>query len=471
MSKRAMAVITEDELPDMLTLDPLWNLEVLSRCMINITNSDDCFIVSEGAVILSLGEASTLPDSGLVQIPVDAKSESYIYLGNTENDCLPSNPNVYRCLISLINNNIEAYRILLSASTDKLTGVLNRKYLDISIDKSFDSAKRLDAPLSVVICDIDFFKHVNDTYGHMVGDDVLRETSRVIRESIRHNTTRRRSVSSGDDLGYNSEDEIIHYEGEEIGRYGGEEFILLLKNADAAVAYRVAERIRLNVQNAKLLGDKRDITLSLGVATFPTHANTRKTLVEKADKALYMAKKSGRNMVTVWDETFDDEVVSKNIVRDIISGDTVKDSAKMTAIFEILEVSRQGLSLSDKLDKAFSIILDTAGAKNIALFIFDGDNAVKTYEASGKKHTIEYNHEIVEAVAKTQVPVFTVDWDNETPDESGMADWQSLAAVPVIKDGLLKGVLYLSVSVKEKEFTGDEAGFICNAGMLLATYL
>ncbi|MCL2703552.1 MAG: GGDEF domain-containing protein [Defluviitaleaceae bacterium] len=454
-------ITTAEELLEALTLEPWRNLEILSRSMAAATGSSGCFIVSGDEVIMSADGSGELPSSGLVQIPVASRSYVYLRRDSSGDGWQPPATDIYSCLLSLIHNNIESYRIIISASTDKLTGVLNRKYLDTAIDRAFTKAKKTGDTLSIIICDLDFFKHVNDTYGHLTGDEVLRGVARVIRASIRCNNVLRNIINNG---GSQTDQDTL-------GRYGGEEFVVLLEGADTGEACAVAERIRLDVQNSRLLGDKRDVTLSLGVATFPTHANTRKTLMEKADKALFAAKKSGRNRYMAWDESFSGENVTRNIVREIITGDAVKDSAKMTVLFGILDISGRDLPLREKLDLAFAKILDTAGAGNIALFLFDGDKPLESFKTPGKGSEAEYNNNIIAAVRQTGTPVFAVDWDNEIRDGSGMADWQSLGAVPVIKDGILKGVLYLSVSAKVKEFSADEAGFICNAGMLLAAYL
>jgi hypothetical protein len=236
-----------------------------------------------------------------------------------------------------------------------------------------------------------------------------------------------------------------------VARYGGEEFV--------------------DLQDAKLLGDKREVTLSLGVASFPAHASTRKTLVEKADKALYIAKKAGRNRYMVWDESFGEEAVSKDIVREVITGDAVKDAGRMMVLFDILDIAGESLPFDLKMEKALEVVLSETGTENITLLLYDDGRCTDSFSASRKGIKPVYNNEIIDNVIKTQSPVFMVDWDNEVQDESGMVDWKSLAVVPVIKNGVFKGILYLSASVKDGEFSDDAAGFICNAATLLGTLL
>ena len=134
-------------------------------------------------------------------------------------------------------------------------------------------------PISVLMLDIDFFKKFNDTYGHACGDFVLQKVSRSIFDSIR-----------GQDLA---------------GRYGGEEFVVMLYNTDAEAAMMVAERIRKNIAEQELVyeNNKMSLTISIGVSVFDVeNPITAKELVEMADRALYQSKANGRNRVTLADE-------------------------------------------------------------------------------------------------------------------------------------------------------------------------
>ena len=161
------------------------------------------------------------------------------------------------------------------AVTDGLTGLNNRRYLDTHLAEMMTKAKGRNKPVSIVMCDIDHFKKVNDTHGHDVGDEVIREFARRIKKNIRNI-----------DLAC---------------RYGGEEFVIVMPDTDMALARVVAERIRNEValhpfiveQGAKQL----PITVSLGVSCLETEADTGDILVKRADKALYEAKRAGRNTV------------------------------------------------------------------------------------------------------------------------------------------------------------------------------
>ena len=159
------------------------------------------------------------------------------------------------------------------ATTDGLTGCLNKRAFQAELDQKLMAAQRFGRKLSLIITDLDHFKAVNDTYGHAAGDRVLQELGRVLKEMKRET-----------DL---------------VARFGGEEFCVLCEETDARGALLLAERVREKLASTELqteLGVLR-VTASLGVATFPDHARSAEDLFSQGDKALYLAKKQGRNRV------------------------------------------------------------------------------------------------------------------------------------------------------------------------------
>ena len=162
--------------------------------------------------------------------------------------------------------------------TDGLTGIANRRALEERLRDMFEHSLRLHEPLSIVMCDIDRFKSVNDTYGHQAGDDVLKQFAQVLHKEAR--------------------------EIDKVGRYGGEEFMLLLPGTvlDAAVTF--AERVRHSIESHTFEFDGGTLkrTMSCGVAAWP-HPKIQHTdgLIKAADDALYIAKKTGRNRVIRFD--------------------------------------------------------------------------------------------------------------------------------------------------------------------------
>jgi diguanylate cyclase (GGDEF)-like protein len=160
-------------------------------------------------------------------------------------------------------------KLQMLATCDGLTGLKNFRAFQDSLDDEIFFAARNRSPLSVAILDVDRFKEYNDRYGHPAGDEVLQAISILLLESSR--------------------------EYDCVARYGGEEFAIVLRDADAAEAYAVAERLRSHIEEANW--PERKITASIGVATVSSEINSREMLIGEADRLLYQAKQSGRNRV------------------------------------------------------------------------------------------------------------------------------------------------------------------------------
>jgi two-component system, cell cycle response regulator len=161
------------------------------------------------------------------------------------------------------------------AITDPLTGLHNRRYMESHLATLVQDAASRGKPLSLLVCDIDYFKAINDNFGHDVGDDVLREFATRVRKSIR-----------GIDLAC---------------RFGGEEFVVVMPETDMAVAAVVAERIRRRIAGEPfpiLKGSGTiEVTISIGIAALAQADDSPETIVKRADQALYRAKRDGRNRV------------------------------------------------------------------------------------------------------------------------------------------------------------------------------
>lgn len=166
------------------------------------------------------------------------------------------------------------------ARTDKLTGLANRNFLDQKLEEEALYAEYSNKPLNVLMFDLDNFKAFNDSYGHIWGDKLLSLFGDIILQSIRKT-----------DIPV---------------RYGGEEFIVLIRDLDLEKAKSVGDRIRRQLEKQAMFngeGDiKKKVTTSCGVAQFPKHSNDIKKVVDYADKALYYAKELGKNIVVSYDE-------------------------------------------------------------------------------------------------------------------------------------------------------------------------
>jgi two-component system, cell cycle response regulator len=178
-------------------------------------------------------------------------------------------------ILSLQDELVAARESMRHAAThDSLTGLLNRGEIFDLLERELERARRDRQKLSVILADIDHFKNVNDTHGHLFGDEALREIARRMHAKLRM------------------------YDG--VGRYGGEEFLLVLPNCDLAAAVERANELRLTIASQPVVSQSVEeaITMSMGVAVSDcTGRKEVEKLLSRADKALYQAKKSGRNRV------------------------------------------------------------------------------------------------------------------------------------------------------------------------------
>ncbi|NNK47767.1 MAG: diguanylate cyclase [Gemmatimonadetes bacterium] len=170
------------------------------------------------------------------------------------------------------------------AITDSLTGLFNRRHFNQQLEENVGRATRYDEPLALVFLDVDHFKSVNDKFGHQAGDRCLQALARTLRESVR--------------------------DSDQIARIGGEEFAILLIRAERELALSIAERLRMRIDDLILEEDPPlpvDLTASLGIAFFREDGDDPKSLLRAADRALYTAKRLGRNRVVLASEASETE--------------------------------------------------------------------------------------------------------------------------------------------------------------------
>lgn len=169
--------------------------------------------------------------------------------------------------------------ILKASKEDPKTGLYNSKHFAELLSNEINKAKRNHFPLSILFMDIDNFKECNDIFGHTVGDELLRLLSGVLKKMIR-----------GEDIA---------------GRFGGDEFIVMLSHVEKNEAFFVADRIveifkKASLKNKELKKINKQITLSIGIASFPADAESAETLIKRADKALYEAKCNGKDRIAYY---------------------------------------------------------------------------------------------------------------------------------------------------------------------------
>lgn len=172
------------------------------------------------------------------------------------------------CAAAIQNaNNFDRMKQL--AYVDGLTGIHNRRFFEMRIMEELERAGRFQGRLSVIMADIDNFKKLNDEFGHLLGDEILRSVSSILKQQLRKMDM--------------------------VCRYGGDEFAILVPETTGDNALRVAEKLRRQVESNDFPGVPRPVTISIGVAEYPANGMTRDEVVSAADSALYSAKEAGRN--------------------------------------------------------------------------------------------------------------------------------------------------------------------------------
>ena len=169
-------------------------------------------------------------------------------------------------------------RVIEGTTHDSLTALFNRPYFDQIFEQNLSLARRYNTDLSILFLDVDDFKDVNDTHGHQVGDTTLQAIARIIQQEKRDSDV--------------------------AARYGGEEFVLLMPHTENIHAFVLAERIRIRIEEQELNanGTPYRVTISGGLASFPSNARNAQELLKKADSALYLAKGAGKNVISFYRE-------------------------------------------------------------------------------------------------------------------------------------------------------------------------
>lgn len=329
---------------------------------------------------------------------------------------------------------LDNYKLSINSTLDRLTGAYNRKYFEEASIRLLENSSSNNVTFAVIMFDIDDFKGINDKYGHQKGDEILIKLVKQVKNTL----------SSKDIL----------------CRYGGEEFIILLPYTDIKEASITAEFIRKNVEKAKLLGDKRKVTISLGISIGTSKFNNIEELIKQADEALYMAKYNGRNRAEVWRANCGISNNINNNLTGVLSGNTIQDYNLALILKEITSLVINRYDKSYKINEFILRIMEVIECDIVGVFIVKENNIVETYtkqRENGKDASnIDENFDqgLIYKSIKTKEGYYSVDWDNVIIDNKiDVPEWKSICIKPVICNGDVIAVIYLSIPVSEKEYT------------------
>ena len=337
---------------------------------------------------------------------------------------------------------VDNYNLKIVSTVDKLTKLYTRKYFETALQSEIAYAEREGTEFSIIMIDIDKFKTVNDRFGHQKGDEILQGVSSIIINSLR--------------------------KGDIAARYGGEEIIILLPNTGEEEGINVAEKLRKKTENARLLGLHNTMTISSGVSTYPNHSNWAKDLIEKADQALYYSKENGRNKSTIYKVNMSKTTKRIDKLAGIISGNLVEDQRKVETMLEVLDLQRSTeIEREEKLFNFLGRIIEVSEAQMGIMFEIGEGGEIKNKLVRKKFISTAvdeeyYNEETVARCIDSKAGEYKIDWNSDLGLDivTGMPDWQSIMTVPMTIAGKLSAVLYLSTSIKTKEFDAGEYNFI-----------
>ena len=371
------------------------------------------------------------------------KIKGYIYLDTNSyiNRFDESSLEKARKLTNLLLLNIEGMRLHRSSSVDVTTGLLMREYFENRFDEVIHEYKNTDGEFSVLMMDIDRFKGVNDTYGHIVGDSILSEIGRTILESIR--------------------------ETDYAGRFGGEEFIAILDDISPEDALEVAEKIRKKVSEIVHPIIKEGVTISIGISNYPHHSEEKSELIDKADQALYYAKEVlGRNKTITWNDGMNRIQDLEDQVLDITTDGIIKDPKRLAPLIEIATVIRREMSIESKIDIFLNKVIEGVSGFSSMLMVFneDGDSSIyaKSIVHTDGIRNLDIDNEDVDLIVNTKRGRILIDWNINKKENVNLKhkDFDSVILSPIIKNGKIIGIVKVCVPLHVKEFTNRDLNYV-----------
>lgn len=373
----------------------------------------------------------------------DERYKGYIYLETNSyiNKFSHKNFNKLKGISKLVYLNVENYMLKNITNTDKLTNTMTRKYFDSSLQSYIDKDVDRNAEFTLLMLDLDDFKKINDTCGHLKGDNVLERIGLVLINNTRIT-----------DL---------------VCRYGGDEFIIALLDTDLSQGIKIAEKIRRKVGNISISGLERKLSVAIGVSHYPTHSKLREILTKKGDEALYFAKdKLGKNSVAVWESSYSKrEDDYKNYQEDSFDICSIDDKIAL-AIIKTTNLIKKSLDLKEKGNIFLDILIENLDVEEAHLTFIKGfkisDSIVKNRIKTRSSKTSKYKLNIINRALSYKKPECFIDWDNydRINTLTGAPDWKSIIYVPLIKNGSIEGIVYTCISISEKEFKKDEFNLV-----------
>lgn len=349
----------------------------------------------------------------------------------------------------LIYLNSENERLYRNSFFDKLTGTFRRNVVERRLTDAIQHYSFNDRGFACMMLDIDRFKSINDTYGHQMGDRVLTAVGEAIRKSVRITDT--------------------------AGRYGGEEFLLIIEDVDSKLAMAVAENLRSAIEAMLVKGLKQKVTASIGVALYPDDGQLPEDLILRADQAMYHAKEVlGRNSVALWNDNMGSITSKFKLEHDLVVGGFENDSDRIGALSDTALLIQRNISMEDKLDLFLGYLLDSAQGRSAAIYTFLNNElqSVALRSKTMKDGDINIPYEYMYRVTKTRASESYIYLRTTYVDEDGpVNEYVSGAICPIIIRGEIYGLILVEVPLSRREFKQKDLKYIEVLGSVFSANL
>lgn len=349
--------------------------------------------------------------------------------------------NVYKCIKmkKVLKYVVKNYILELNSNIDKLTKTLNRSAMESRLGNVLSEAELRKEEVSLIMIDIDNFKSINDEFGHLIGDKVLKEVCNVIFSQITPK--------------------------QYVGRYGGEEFLIILPKYTCDQAFKLSERIRKKIYNNKCINNNIRVSISAGISSYSSHGIELWSLINKADMALYKAKKTGKNKSIIWNASFKDEEKNNNKLIWSIKNNEVKEYENINFMLRCIEFLNKKQDKKEKLTIILNDLINIMRGQYISIFEVNHNNsyAEQMSVIKDRKNVSKFvNKKLMNEVVKNKKGIVTIEWEKSKYKSYivNKVDAYSIIICPLIKNEEVIGLLYLKASIKVQEFTIKEYNFV-----------
>lgn len=368
----------------------------------------------------------------------------YIYLDRFCDDLPktidPDFLKIFGVQAGLALQNAYLYRL---ATTDPLTKLLNRDSFFRLLDREVAHAAEHNLNMALIMVDLDKFKNVNDDYGHMTGDEVLRESAIRLKDSLRRS-----------DL---------------LGRYGGEEFVVALPRTSQENAVKIVNKLRMRLSETPISEFELTITASFGIAMLSEHSSNQETLLNLADQALYAAKEGGRNRAVVWSSDLERSLTKKEPQQALHHGELLTGQQYLGCLVKFINTLASDSFSVDRLSTVLDNLIDALRADRAILFCGESyEKQLPIVRCTGPvQQQLEesfYFQEAVDFVFQQRVAV--------KPDLLNSEENQlSVTCLPLKLDQQIYGVLYIEADPEFCQFSNSDFAFLDLASQQIALYL